>query len=87
MSTNVFGQATTSPPPLVCKYGNPTIYSNEIYDIKYKIVGFEDLRHSADKLNHNFNTQLLIIISELPTPNFACNVLEYFKDGRPMLTG
>ncbi len=31
--------------------------------------------------------KLSIIIADVLTPSFACNVLEYFKDGGPMLTG
>ncbi len=38
------------------------------------------------EIKHDFKTQLLLIISELSTPNFACNVSEYFKDGRPKST-
>ncbi len=56
--------------------------------MKYKIVGLEDLKDTIcryTEVNHNFNTQLLIIISDLPTPKFACNVLVYFKDGGPKL--
>ncbi len=49
--------------------------------------------HSNTKYNINSNfvwlwltTQLLTIITSLLTPNFTCNVLEYFKDGRPKST-
>ncbi len=31
-----------------------------------------------EKLDHGLTTQLLIIITDLPTPNVACNVEEYF---------
>ncbi len=31
--------------------------------------------------------QLSIITYDVLTPNFACNVLEYFKVGASMLTG
>ncbi len=47
------------------------------------MVSLEDLRDGLcryTEVNHDFNTALLIIISDLPTPNFANNVLEYFKD-------
>ncbi len=33
--------------------------------------------------NHDLTQHLSIIITGLVTPNFACNVQEYFKDGKP----
>ncbi len=81
MNTNLFRLQSTR---LVLKYANPTSRSNTIYNIKYKIVDREDLRDTLcryTEVNHDLNTQLLIIISDLPNPNFASNMLEYFKDG------
>ncbi len=74
----------------LCKYANLNGRSNTIYNTKYKIVGLEDLRdtlYRCTEVNNDLNTQLSIIVSDVLTPNFACNVLEYFKDGGPMLTG
>ncbi len=37
-------------------------------------------------VNCDLTTQLSIIITSLLTPNFACNVKEYFKNGGPKST-
>ncbi len=61
-----------------------------MYNTKYKIVGLESLRdtlYRCTEVNNDLNTQLSIIISDVLNLNFACNVLEYFKDGGPMPTG
>ncbi len=71
------------------KYANATIW-NTIYNTKYKIVGLEGLRDTlcrCAEVNKDLNTQLSIIISDVLTPNFTCNVLEYFKHNGPMSTG
>ncbi len=78
------------PPSRLHKYANLNGRSNTIYNTKYKIVGLEGLRdtpYRCTEVNNDLNTQLSIIISDVLTPNFACNVLEYFKDGGPVPTG
>ncbi len=63
--------------------------SNTKYNKKYSVCGFGSLRDTLcrfAKVNHDLTTQLSIIITGLLTPNFACNVYEYFKDGWPKST-
>ncbi len=75
--------STSTPIPCsqICKSHQP---------FKYKIVGLKVLRDTlcrCTEVNNDLNTQLSIIISNVLTPNVACNVLDYFQDGRPMSTG
>ncbi len=54
------------------------------------MVGLEGLRdtlYRCTEVKNDLYTQLSIIISNVLPPNFACNVLEHFKDGGPMPTG
>ncbi len=51
--------------------------------------GFGNLRDTFCRfanVNNDLNIKLSIIITGLLTPNFACNVKEYFKDGGPKST-
>ncbi len=55
------------------------------YKIQHKIqfCGLGSLRDTLcrfTKVNHDFTTELSIIITGLLTPNCECNVQEYFKD-------
>ncbi len=78
------------PPSHLHKYVKLNDRSNTIYNTKYKIVGLEGLRdtlYRCTEVNNDLYTQLSIIISNVLTPDFVCNVLEYFKDGGPMPTG
>ncbi len=66
-----------------------TGHSNTKHNTKYNIFGLGTLRDTLCrfvKVNHVLATQLSIIITCLLTPNCACNVEEYFKDGGPKST-
>ncbi len=66
-----------------------TDHSNTKYNTTYNCFGSgscRDIFCKFVKLNHGLTTQLTIIITGLLSPNFACNVQEYLKDGRPKLT-
>ncbi len=57
--------------------------------MKYNYFAFGSLRYTFcrfAKVNHDLRTQLSIIITGLLILNVACNVLEYFKYGRPKST-
>ncbi len=87
---NLLPTSTKKPPSPVHKYVNLNSHSNTIYTTKYKIVGLEGLKdtlYRCTEVNNDLNTQLSIIICDVLTSNFACNVLKYFKDGGPMPTG
>ncbi len=87
MGTNLFQHLSKSPPSRLPQYANLNGHSNTIHNTKYKIIGLEGLRvtlYRCTEVNNDLNTQLSIIIPDVLTPNFACNVLEYFKDGRPV---
>ncbi len=63
-----------------------TGHSNTKYNTKYKCFDLGSLRDtlcSFAKVKRDLTTQLSLIITGLLTPNFACNVEEYFKDDRP----
>ncbi len=66
-----------------------TGHSNTKYNAKYNYFGLGSLRHTFcrfAKVNHDLTTQLSTIVTGLLTPNFTCNVKEYFKDGGPKST-
>ncbi len=90
MGTNLFQHPSKSPPSCLRKYANLKGHSNTIHNTKYKIVGLEGLRdtlYRCTEVNNDLNTQVSIIIPDVLTAIFTCNVLEYFKDGGPMPTG
>ncbi len=69
------------PPSNVHKYVYLIGHSNTKYKID-GIVYLSDTLYIFTEVNHDFNTQPLKSISGLLTPNFACNVQSYFKDGK-----
>ncbi len=84
----VFFRPSTSLPSLSTIYANPPSHSNTIYNTKYKIVDLEVLRDTLSRcteVNIDLNTQLSMIISDVLTTNFACNLLKYFKYGEQVI--
>ncbi len=71
------------------KNANKICHSNIQYNTKYKGIGhgsLKEIRFEFTDLKHDLNTHISIIVTGPLTPNFICNVYDYFKYVRPKLT-